>query len=55
MECVDKLIRKSDMLCPISGKKLKESDIIPVVRGGTGFSASGVSLKATKSGAAMMV
>ena len=32
MECVDKLIRKSDMLCPISGKKLKESDIIPVVR-----------------------
>jgi len=32
MECVGKLIRKSGMLCPISGKKLKESDIIPVVR-----------------------
>ena len=32
MECVDKLIRKSEMLCPISGQKLKESDIVAVVR-----------------------
>ena len=31
VECVDKLIRKN-MLCPISGRKLKESDIILVVR-----------------------
>lgn len=32
MECVEKLIRKNDMLCPLSGKKLKESDIITLVR-----------------------
>ena len=32
VECVDKLIRKNNMLCPISGRKLKESDIILVVR-----------------------
>ena len=31
MECVNELIRK-DMVCPISGIKLKESDIIPLVR-----------------------
>ena len=31
MECVDKLIRP-DMICPLSGKKLKESDIISIVR-----------------------
>ena len=31
MECVEKLIKK-DMLCPISGKKLKDSDIIPLNR-----------------------
>ncbi|XP_064400832.1 nitric oxide synthase-interacting protein-like [Halichondria panicea] len=54
MECVEKLIRKNDMLCPLSGKKLKESDIITLVRGGTGYAASGVTLKATKAGAAIM-
>ena len=33
MECVDKLIRTSDMLCPISGRTLKaDSDIISIVR-----------------------
>ena len=32
MECVDKLIRKSGMLCLISGQKFKESDIIAIVR-----------------------
>ena len=32
VECVDKLIRRNNMLCPISGRKLKESDIILVVR-----------------------
>ena len=31
MECVEKLIKK-DMLCPISGKQLKDSDIVPLVR-----------------------
>ena len=31
MECVEKLIKK-DMLCPITGQKLKDSDIIPLFR-----------------------
>ena len=39
MECVEKLIRK-DMLDPITGEKLKETDIIPLMRGGTGFAKS---------------
>eukprot|EP00731_Ephydatia_muelleri_P029579 Em0021g102a len=53
MECVDKLIRK-DMVYPLTGQKLKDSDIIPLARGGTGFAGSGIELKATKSGPAMM-
>jgi nitric oxide synthase-interacting protein len=39
MACVDKIIRK-DMIDPISGKVLEESDIIELQRGGTGFSAT---------------
>ena len=39
MECVNKFIRK-DMLDPINGAKMKESDIIQLIRGGTGFSGS---------------
>ena len=31
-ECVDKLIRTSNMLCPITGKTLKEKDLIPLQR-----------------------
>ena len=31
-DCVERLIRKNNMLCPISGKVLKDSDIIPIVR-----------------------
>lgn len=54
MECIDKLIRKNDMLCPISGQTLRESDIITIMRGGTGFAGAGVALRAKKSGAAMM-
>jgi nitric oxide synthase-interacting protein len=54
-ECVDRLIRKNNMLCPITGKTLKEKDMIPLQRGGTGYAGSGVELKATKAGAAMMV
>nr|CCU09388.1 nitric oxide synthase-interacting protein [Suberites domuncula] len=54
MECVEKLIRTSDMMCPLTGKKLKESDIIQLDRGGTGYAASGVTLKAKIAGAAMM-
>ncbi|KAG8433901.1 hypothetical protein GDO86_012318 [Hymenochirus boettgeri] len=45
MECVEKLIKK-DMIDPVSGDKLNESDIIVLQRGGTGFSGSGVHLEA---------
>uniref|UniRef100_A0A672QZE6 Nitric oxide synthase-interacting protein n=1 Tax=Sinocyclocheilus grahami TaxID=75366 RepID=A0A672QZE6_SINGR len=45
MECVEKLIQK-DMIDPMTGDKLKEKDIIPLQRGGTGFAGSGVALKA---------
>ncbi|KAI2799034.1 hypothetical protein RDWZM_006775 [Blomia tropicalis] len=38
-ECVDKLIRK-DMVDPINGKEMKESDIIPLQRGGTGYAST---------------
>ena len=54
MDCVEKLIRK-DMLCPFTGEKLKDSDIIPIQRGGTGFVGSGVELSAKKDGPAMQV
>ncbi|XP_065836104.1 nitric oxide synthase-interacting protein-like isoform X2 [Oscarella lobularis] len=37
MDCVERLIRK-DMLCPITGKTLKPDDILPLQRGGTGYS-----------------
>ncbi|KAJ3600388.1 hypothetical protein NHX12_031373 [Muraenolepis orangiensis] len=53
-ECVEKLIKK-DMLDPITGDKLRERDIIPLQRGGTGFSGSGVSLKAKESRPVMQV
>ena len=42
-EVVDKLIKK-DMIDPINGKKMTESDFIPIQRGGTGFAGSGVNL-----------
>ena len=54
MDCVEKLIKK-DMLCPFTGVKLKETDIIPIQRGGTGFAGSGVDLQAKKEGPAMQV
>jgi len=38
MECYEKFIKK-DMIDPITGEKLKESDIIPLQRGGTGFAS----------------
>uniref|UniRef100_A0A1A7YXJ1 Nitric oxide synthase-interacting protein n=2 Tax=Iconisemion striatum TaxID=60296 RepID=A0A1A7YXJ1_9TELE len=44
-ECVEKLIKK-DMMDPVSGDKLSDRDIIPLQRGGTGFAASGVDLRA---------
>lgn len=46
-ECVDKIIKK-DMLDPISGKTLKDSDIIPIQRGGTGYAGSSVKLTSKK-------
>ncbi|KAF7198689.1 nitric oxide synthase-interacting protein [Nothobranchius furzeri] len=44
-ECVEKLIKK-DMVDPVSGDQLADRDIIPLQRGGTGFAASGVDLRA---------
>ncbi|CAK9833320.1 Nitric oxide synthase-interacting protein homolog [Anthophora retusa] len=38
MECVEKIIKK-DWINPLDSTKLKESDIIPLQRGGTGYSA----------------
>ena len=54
MDCVENLIKK-DMLCPFTGQKLKDNDIIPLQRGGTGFAGSGVELKAKKDGPVMQV
>ena len=54
MDCVEKLIKK-DMLCPFTGEKLKEKDIIAIQRGGTGFAGSGIELSAKKDGPAMQV
>lgn len=39
MSCVEQIIRK-DMIDPINGKQLEESDIIELQRGGTGFAAT---------------
>ena len=38
-ECIEKIVRK-DMLDPINNKRLKESDLIPLQRGGTGYSST---------------
>ncbi|XP_061740168.1 nitric oxide synthase-interacting protein-like [Nerophis ophidion] len=53
-ECVEKLIRM-DMMDPVSGDKLSDKDIIPLQRGGTGFAASGVDLKAKEARPVMQV
>ncbi|XP_062512863.1 nitric oxide synthase-interacting protein-like isoform X2 [Corticium candelabrum] len=37
-QCFERLIKK-DMLCPITGQKLKDNDIIALQRGGTGYSS----------------
>lgn len=54
LECVEKLIKK-DMMDPISGDKLADKDIIPLQRGGTGFAACGVELKAKEARPVMQV
>ena len=38
-ECYEKLVKK-DMKHPLTGEQLTEDDIIPLNRGGTGFSAT---------------
>jgi len=45
MDCVNRII-KLDMIDPITGDKLTDADIIPMQRGGTGYSGSGVQLDA---------
>ncbi|CAF5099916.1 unnamed protein product [Rotaria sp. Silwood1] len=45
MDCINRLI-KLDMIDPITGDKLTDNDIIPMQRGGTGYSGSGVQLDA---------
>ncbi|XP_042220090.1 LOW QUALITY PROTEIN: nitric oxide synthase-interacting protein homolog [Homarus americanus] len=46
-ECVEKLIKK-DMLHPLTGAKLSEKDIIPLQRGGTGFTTANDQLMSKK-------
>ncbi|KAK5855625.1 hypothetical protein PBY51_007287 [Eleginops maclovinus] len=53
-ESVEKLI-KIDMRDPVTGDKLSDKDIIPLQRGGTGFAASGVDLRAKEARPVMMV
>lgn len=44
MECVEKII-KNDWLHPLTGDKLKEKDIIPMQRGGTGYALTNQNLE----------
>ncbi|KAM9346449.1 nitric oxide synthase-interacting protein [Symphorus nematophorus] len=53
-ECVEKLIKK-DMTDPVTGDKLSDKDIIPLQRGGTGYAASGVDLRAKEARPVMQV
>lgn len=45
MECVEKIIKK-DMIHPLTNEKLKDSDIIEMERGGTGYSTTNDNLSA---------
>ncbi|KAH8368121.1 hypothetical protein KR084_007334 [Drosophila pseudotakahashii] len=45
MECVERLIRK-DMIHPLTDRKLKDKDIIPMQRGGTGYATTNDNLSA---------
>ncbi|XP_039745816.1 nitric oxide synthase-interacting protein homolog [Pararge aegeria] len=44
MECVEKIIKK-DWINPLTGDKLKEKDIIPLQRGGTGYALTNQNLE----------
>lgn len=54
MECVEKLIKK-DMMHPLTGEKLKEKDIIPLQRGGTGYAITNDNLQAKEQRPALQV
>ena len=47
VECVEKIIKK-DWTHPLTGQTLSQKDIIPIVRGATGFSAANDQLLAEK-------
>ena len=47
VECVEKIIKK-DMSHPLTGQALKESDIIYLHRGGTGYAAANDQLEGKK-------
>ncbi|GLV32222.1 uncharacterized protein CBL_11821 [Carabus blaptoides fortunei] len=44
MECVEKIIKK-DWIHPLTSEKLKEKDIIPMQRGGTGYAQTNANLE----------
>ncbi|XP_045763083.1 nitric oxide synthase-interacting protein homolog [Maniola jurtina] len=44
LECVEKIIKK-DWINPLTGEKLKEKDIIPLQRGGTGYALTNQNLE----------
>lgn len=44
LECVERIIKK-DWIHPLTGEKLKEQDIIPLQRGGTGYSTTNNNLE----------
>jgi len=48
VDCVEKIIRPAGMIDPISGKLLKETDIVRLQRGASSFAASGLSLVGVK-------
>lgn len=53
VECLEKIIKK-DMIDPTNNKKLREKDIIPLQKGATGFTGTGVQLEAVKARPALM-
>jgi len=53
-DCVEKIIKK-DWRHPLNGQALKESDIIPIQRGATGFSSANSELISERHRAAMSV
>uniref|UniRef100_A0A0K8TR47 Nitric oxide synthase-interacting protein homolog n=1 Tax=Tabanus bromius TaxID=304241 RepID=A0A0K8TR47_TABBR len=48
MECVEKIIKK-DWVHPLTSEKLREKDIIPLQRGGTGYAITNTNLEGKES------